>query len=150
MRSILHCIARCSQSLPTAVGRWPEGPVGHPFVMAICRRKPFGQGSATAWWARTIVLVCKANCLYWGKRPRTSSAPCGGTFHGPNRPVLTGKCPLDIFPGARTPRGEGIRSSWLKSIKKTPFLSEGRVIKRSRLNYFSSEKYLMVRTIWLT
>ena len=29
------------------------------------------------------------------------------TSHGPNRPVLTGKCPLDIFPGARTPKGEG-------------------------------------------
>ena len=29
------------------------------------------------------------------------------TSHGPNRPVLTGKCPLDIFPGVRTPKGEG-------------------------------------------
>ena len=43
----------------------------------------------------------------YGERPGTSSAPCGGTSHGPNRPVLTGKCPLDIFPGVRTPKGEG-------------------------------------------
>ncbi len=68
------------------------------------------------------------------ERPGTSSAPCGGTFprgegkgttseghrvrphpsalraatsHGPNQPVLTGKCPLDIFPGVRTPKWEG-------------------------------------------
>ena len=39
-------------------------------------------------------------------RPHPTSL-CSAISHGPDRPVLTGKCPLDIFPGVRTPKGEG-------------------------------------------
>ena len=36
-------------------------PSADPHGTAVCRHKPFGQGSATAWWARAAVLVWKAN-----------------------------------------------------------------------------------------
>ena len=55
----------CDRAIPKASPpQWGGGPlavVGHPPVTAVCRRKPFGQGSATAMWARVAVLVCKAN-----------------------------------------------------------------------------------------
>ena len=83
-----------------------------------------------------VALPCpnglgRQTAVTWGS-PTTASGPpphCGGeafgiasnrlqnrphptslrsaTSHGPNRPVLTGKCPLDIFPGVRPPKGEG-------------------------------------------
>ena len=36
-------------------------PSADPHGTAVCRHKPFGHGSATAWWARAAVLVWKAN-----------------------------------------------------------------------------------------
>ena len=66
------------------------------------------KGSATAMWARAAVLVWKASRRGKGNdRGPLPSRLRRSTSHGPNRPVLTGKCPLDIFPGARTPKGEG-------------------------------------------